>query len=197
MKKFFAFALVAMTVMTTFISCRDDEIAEDLVGIWEGAVSQSYFTGRYTYEVDYQYVDIEFYKNPYQYAKGDGVEYDYTGYDRWNDCYYYYRCGFSYEVRNRNIYIYYDDGTRVVIRDYSLSGSRFTGTFRDYYDRYLADFDFVRVGGYYYKTYSANWRVRVRSGEGEETGEAPKMVQDESYEAAHQRALRNAQEENK
>jgi hypothetical protein len=194
MKKIFSFALVALTVMVTFISCRDDEIAEDLAGIWEGEVAQAFFVGRYTYEVDFQRVDIEFYKNPYRFAKGDGIEYDYSGYDRYNNCYYYYACGFVYEVRNGNIYIDYDDGTRVVIRDYSLSGSRFRGTFRNYYGGgYLADFDFVRVGGYYYNTYSANWRRRTRSGE--ETGEEPKMIEDKSFEAAHQRAMQKKAQE--
>lgn len=195
MKKIFSFALVALTVMVTLISCRDDEIAEDLAGIWEGEVAQAFFVGRYTYEVDYQAVDIEFYKNPYRYAKGDGVEYDYSGYDRYNDCYYYYRCSFVYEVKNGSIYIDYADGTHVVIRDYSLSGTHFSGSFRHYpSERYLADFNFVRVGGYYYQNYyQGRWRPYVRSGA--EEGDAPKMIQDESFEAAHQRALQKKAQE--
>lgn len=187
MKKIFTYAFMAMTVLLTLSSCHDDEIAQDLAGIWEGEVAQSYFVNRYSTAVDYQSVDIHFYKDPYHYAQGDGVEFDYSGYDRYGNIYY-YESRFVYEVRNGRIYMNYDDGTRVVISHYSLSGSRFSGTFNDYYSGdYLADFDLYRVDKYYYNTYSGNWRLRTRSGD-DEAGEV-KMIKDETYEASHQRVL--------
>ena len=86
----------------------------------------------------------------------------------------------------------YDDGTRVVISSYSLSGTRFSGTFNDYYSgSYLADFDLYRVDGYYYNTHAGSWRVR--SGDGE-AGDSVKMIKDDSYEAAHQRVLQRMKE---
>ena len=192
MKKIFTLALMAMTVMVTLSSCqRDEEIAEDLAGIWEGEVAQTYFVNRYSTAVDYQSVDIEFYKNPYRYAKGDGIEYDYSGYDRHGNCYYYV-CRFVYEVRNGYIYMDYEDDTHVVISRYSLSGTRFSGTFNDYYSgEYLADFDLFRVDGYYYNTHPGNWRVR--SGDVEAGGDV-KMIKDDSYEASHQRVLQRMKE---
>jgi hypothetical protein len=193
MKKIFTLALLAVTVLVTLSSCRDDEIAEDLAGIWEGEVAQAYFLNRYSTAVDYQSVDIEFYKNPYRYAQGDGIEYDYTGYDRHGNCYYYVS-RFVYEVRNGRIYMDYDDRTRVVISRYSLSGSRFSGTFNDYYSgEYLADFDLYRVDGYYYNTHAGSWHARFRSGDGE-AGDSVKMIKDDSYEAAHQRVLQRMKE---
>ena len=84
----------------------------------------------------------------------------------------------------------YEDDTHVVISRYSLSGSRFSGTFNDYYSgEYLADFDLYRVDGYYYNTHPGNWRVR--SGDVEAGGDV-KMIKDDSYEASHQRVLQNA-----
>ena len=185
MKKFLTFLFLAVTAMT-FVSCDDDKIAATLDGVWEGQVS----LGRWN---SYQYVDIEFYKNPYRYAQGDGIEYDYTGYDRHGNCYYYVS-RFVYEVRNGRIYMDYDDGTRVVISSYSLSGTRFSGTFNDYYSgSYLADFDLYRVDGYYYNTHTGNWRARVRSSDGEAV-DSVKMIKDDSYEAAHQRVLQKIKE---
>lgn len=136
-------------------SCEDDDIAQTLDGIWEGEVAQTYFSYRWGEQTNYQYVDIEFYTDPYKYAKGTGIEYDYYG-----NSYHYSECPFYFEVRNGIIYLDYDDGTSVAIRNYRLNHNRFTGEFIDYRSGdYLASFDFQKVNNWRYNRYN------TRSGE--------------------------------
>lgn len=145
--------LVAAVVLT---GCdRDEEMAETLDGIWEGQVSQTFFTHR-GYASTYQDVDIEFYKDPYSFAQGDGIEYDYDPYS-----WYYTYCRFNYHVSFGVIYIDYEDGTRVAVNRRSLTDRIFAGTFCDYYTgRYLADFNFVKVANWRYYG-NPNWRYET------------------------------------
>ena len=142
MKKIYNYLFVGIVAMLsmTLSSCNDDNIARDLDGIWAGTVSvKDSWRGH-----SFQYVEIEFFKNPYRYAKGEGTEYDYSGYD----C---YICDFTYEVHDNVIYIYYADGSRVRIYDYDLYNNTFRGEFRDgYTGDYLARFDFARLNYYRY-----------------------------------------------
>ena len=54
-------------------------------------------------------------------------------------------------MRNGKIYISYDDGTDVVIRDYGVYQTRgvmrFRGYFEDYRGNDIASFDFIKVAG--------------------------------------------------
>ncbi len=151
MKKYLK--IVFISVMAVFMaSCdRDDLIAEDLSGgIWEGTVTTDYVRDRWgsTSEV-YQYVDMQFEANPYRYAKGTGLERDYSKTRV-------VRCPFDFEVDRGIIYLYYDDGTDVEIRNYRLSGDRFTGSFyNSRTGKWMADFTFTRYSSwrderYYY-----------------------------------------------
>lgn len=147
--------LLVMFTALSFQSCEDDDIAQQLDGIWEGQVAQTYFDYRWGEQTDYQYVDIEFYTDPYKYAKGTGIEYDYYG-----NSYRYSECPFYFEVRNGIIYLDYNDGASVAIRNYRLSHNHFTGEFIDYWSgEYLASFDFQKVSNWRYNRYS------TRSGE--------------------------------
>ena len=146
MKKILTILFMAVTAMT-FVSCDDDKIANSLEGIWSGTVETDFFYDRWgNSAASYQSVDIKFYVDPSQYAKGSGIEYDYM-----QDNYHYSTCEFTFEVKNRRIYIYYADNTRVVIHDYSLDGDRFSGVFCNYdTGRELARFEFYRI---------TNWRA--------------------------------------
>lgn len=151
------FSLLAAVSALCLTSCEDDEIARTLDGIWEGEVATSYFNYRWGRTTEYQYVDIEFNVDPYRYAKGTGVEYDYyDGSGR-----YYTRVYFDFEVRNGCIYLYYEDGADVYIASgYTLTDNRFSGVFCDCKTgNRLAAFDFYRqrnwrhdrYGDYYYR----------------------------------------------
>lgn len=151
--------LVIVFSVITLSSCDDDEIAQTLDGIWEGEVAKDFFSHRWGTQKEYYAVDMEFYADPYRYAQGTGVEYDYL----YNGDY--TPCRFRFEVQNGIIYIDYDDDTHVAIRDYHLSNNHFSGVFIDYYSGYeIATFDFVKV---------TNWRHdrSYRSGD-----EKPKEV---------------------
>ncbi len=153
-QRFATYLFVALLAFT-FNSCEDDEIAQHLDGIWEGEVASTYFSHRWGEQTQYQYVDIEFYTDPYRYAKGTGVEYDYYG-----NSYYYSECRFSFEVENGIIYIDYEDGTSVAIRNYRLNNNRFSGDFIDYRTGdYLASFDFVKVTNWRYNRYTRSGEV--------------------------------------
>ena len=151
-----AMMFMAAVMALSLNSCNeDDDIALTLDGIWEGEVAMDYFSHRWGVQTEYQAVDIQFYADPYRYAQGEGIEYDYLPNG------YYTECHFYFEVRNGRIYIDYDDGTSVAIRNYRLTGNSFTGEFIDYYTGdYLASFDFIKV---------TNWRhIRyTRSGDTE------------------------------
>ena len=140
---FLALAIVAMLTLS-LTSCEDERIADALDGIWEGQVSTNY-SWRWSDYTKYQYVDMEFFKSANGYARGTGMEYDY---DRWGG---YTYCRFSYEVRNEEIFIDYEDGVSVRISRYTLTSGRFYGQFRDYRTgAYLADFDFVKRADHRY-----------------------------------------------
>lgn len=142
------FYYVAAVMTLTVTSCEDDEIARTLDGIWEGEVATEYFTYR-NYTADYQYVDIHFYTDPSHYASGTGVEYDYQS------NHYYTKCEFTFSVKSGRIYLNYEDGTRVVIRNYTLKDNRFSGDFIDYdTGEYLATFNFYKVSDWRYDRYS-------------------------------------------
>ena len=152
MKKIYNYLFIGIVAMLsmTLSSCDDDDIAGTLDGVWEGEVSQN-FSWRWSNYSNYQYVDIEFYTDPYRYASGTGIEYDY---DRWGN---YTTCTFSFSVESRDIYLIYADGARVMIpRGYYLSKTRFEGEFRDYYypHDYIADFSFVKVANHLYNRYN-------------------------------------------
>lgn len=147
MLKIATYIIVAMMAVT-LNSCEDDEIAQTLDGIWEGEVATEYFNYRWGVQAQYQDVDIEFYTDPYRYAKGTGVEYDYYGYQ-------YTVCQFVFEVSNGIIYLDYEDGSHVAIRDYRLNDNHFSGNFIDYdTGRFLASFDFVKVSDWRHNRYT-------------------------------------------
>lgn len=154
------FASYLMMVMMAFAvtSCNeDDDIAYTLDGIWEGEVATEYFNYRWGYQTEYQYVDIEFFADPYRYARGTGVERDYSPSGRR-----YVECFFDFEVHNGVIYIDYDDGSSVAIYNYRLSNNHFYGDFHDdYTGKFLASFDFVKVNNWrhnrYYRSSEQEW----------------------------------------
>lgn len=156
MKKFLTFLFLAVTAMT-FVSCDDDKIARSLDGIWEGQVASAYFN--YRLGNSYQWIDIQFYADPSRYAKGSGIERDYSG----SGSNYYEECEFEFEVRGGYIYLHYADAenTEVVIRDYELVDDHFSGEFLDRNGHLLASFDLYRVTSwrhsrYDYYHYTAN-----------------------------------------
>lgn len=141
MKHYILIALAALAAIALTVSCDDDIISERLDGVWSGQV-----TSGWGWRTNYQYVDIEFYNDPYQYASGSGIEYDY---DRDG---HYHPVRFNFTVSSGNIYLDYEDGTSVYISDYGIQPSRFHGTFRDRYDgRVLGQFEFYRVDDWRYK----------------------------------------------
>lgn len=167
MKKAISFFILAITALI-FTSCNNEDniLANALDGIWEGEVRTEYFNYRWHETVEeFQTVDIEFYKDPYRYAKGEGVERDYTYINERTGVAHYVECGFWYEVKFGVIYIYYDDGTDVQIYNYSVSGNKFTGVFRDRYGNYLSDFVFYRVNNWRNDRY--RYTVLSRSGQTE------------------------------
>ncbi len=144
MKKILTLLFLAVTAMT-FVSCNDDEIAATLDGVWEGHVS----LGRWN---SYQYVDIEFYRD--EYSAGNGVEYDYQSNGT------YIECPFTFKVVNGTIFMEYDDGSRVAIRNYSLTDTQFSGDFYEWVGsysigNYIAHFEFYKVTSWRHTRYSS------------------------------------------
>lgn len=144
MKKFLTFLFLAVTAMT-FVSCDDDKIANSLEGVWEGEVS----VGRWN---SYQYVDIEFSRQGY--SDGYGMEYDYQGNSGAA-----IPCPFTFKVVNGTIFMEYEDGSRVAIRNYTLTENQFSGEFCEWVGSYtvgshIADFKFMKVSSWRHVRYS-------------------------------------------
>lgn len=137
--------IIMMTCLATLTGCSEDVmIAQDLRGVWRGELSQDYYDHRWGYVTEYTEVEYEFYDNAFSMRKGSGVEYSYDRRGRGS------ACGFDYEVRNGNIYLYFDDGADIVITDYRLNDRIFSGFFRDAHTGDdIARFTLARVSSYY------------------------------------------------
>ena len=136
--------LVAMAAMLVFTSCDDDAaLAYDLDGVWQGTIVGNYYNYRRGSN-DYD-TEIMFRQRGSWGSGGTGYEIDRnwrTG--RYTKNY------FNWTVHNGRIYIDYDDGFHVIIRDfetYTMGGHlRFRGYFDDYdTGEQLASFNLIKV----------------------------------------------------
>lgn len=128
-KTYMMMALFAVLTMTTFTSCltKDEQIAYDLSGEWEGYMGEDYYsywgyegTGR-----EYNTI-IRFYRKGYSYTRGATSGYgEQVDYDPYHDDYRYR--DFTWSVAGGRIKLAYDTGQLVYIYDYEISSSRFTG----------------------------------------------------------------------
>ena len=161
MKKIYtniAVALMAVLTMTGFTSCDSDvDLAYDLDGIWQGTIVGNYYYDRYgTTYTDYD-TEICFYQDGSFSRGGTGYEID-----RDNTTGRYTRSNFDWTVRNGRIYLSYDDGYDVIIRDYETytmgNAMRFRGYFEDYRTgEQLASFNLIKVSERY--SYAKNMAV--------------------------------------
>lgn len=135
---------------TMLTACDSDDIedmdqAYDMNGIWQGTIEGNYYYDRYQSSDNSWDTEIQFVQDGDFSNGGYGVEEDYS-----------YTTGrvsrsqFYWEVRNGKILLDYDDGYRVIIRDYELysvgSGMRFRGYFDDHdTGEQLASFNLVKV----------------------------------------------------
>lgn len=161
MKKIYtniAVALMAVLTITAFTSCDSDvDLAYDLDGIWQGTIVGNYYYDRYgTTYTDYD-TEICFYQDGSFSRGGTGYEID-----RDNTTGRYTRSNFDWTVRNGRIYLSYDDGYDVIIRDYETytmgNAMRFRGYFEDYRTgEQLASFNLIKVSERY--SYAKNMAV--------------------------------------
>ena len=157
MKRIFTqFTMVMMTLVMamTMTSCDEDvDQAYDLNGTWEGWIRTTRMSDRFNnYTEDWETTII--FEQDGDFSRGGyGIEYDYSprGNRHVNE--------FEWQVRNGRIYIYYDDGTDIVIDHYSQTSNRFSGIFcdaRTFED--VASFQLIKTDDnrYWAKTRSAN-----------------------------------------
>ena len=133
-----------MAVMAlTFTSCEDEMIADTLEGTWSGNMYVStYYDGHDYYATR---TEITFCIDAFRLVRGHGYWVDYYSGAPWD----YVANHIDWYVDNLNIYInFHEDGTSVVIADYHLSDSHFSG--------YIADGD-NDVTFSLYHVASPNW----------------------------------------
>lgn len=149
MKKIYSYTVMALMtalMMTTLTSCdKDVSLAYDLDGIWSGTIIGDYYYDRYHSRETVYDTEIRFDQRGDFSRGGTGYQVDYYHGRLYREFY------FEWKVRDQRIYIYYDDGYDVVIRDYELydvgSTSHFRGYFDDTYDGTpTASFDLVKIG---------------------------------------------------
>ena len=162
MKKLYTTLMMAMMGLMTlsFTSCETDEqIAYDLEGTWVGNMSIADAYGE-----SYVESEITFLRYSNSYTEGNGIWADYYG----PRDYEVYR--FEWYVDFGTIYIRFDDGARVEIRNYSLTANRFDGRFWDgykevsfgLYNSTRRSADYYNWGGSYYRTRGAADSTEVR-----------------------------------
>lgn len=131
MKKIYNLLMIAVVALTasTLAGCDADDnevIAYTLEGTWKG---EMYITEKWSGRVyNSTYSVIEFSKDPYRYAKGEGYWVDYYSNAPWD----YVANHITWEVRNSIIYVhFYEEGADVEISDYYLEDGYFVGTMYD------------------------------------------------------------------
>lgn len=147
MKTICKYTLMVICTMMAMTSCDSDaDLAYDLDGIWSGELASEFYDYRYGQHMTDRYdTEITFYQDGDFSRGGTGVEVDYnlnTGRAS--------RDYFDWRVRNGRIYLYYNDGSSVVIRDYDIYTVGSTLRFRGYFDSAddgstLAAFNLVKV----------------------------------------------------
>ena len=139
----------ALLAMTAFTSCDSDTmLAYDLDGVWEGTINGDYYSNHYGGYNDYD-TQIMFHQRGAWGSGGTGYEID-----RDNTTGRYTRSNFDWTVRNGRIYLSYDDGYDVIIRDYETYTMGNAMRFRGYFDDYrtgeqLASFNLIKVSERY------------------------------------------------
>ena len=149
--------IIILTLTVTMQSCIDDDVeqAYDMNGIWQGSIYGNYYADRYHDNASWD-TEIQFVQEGDFSRGGWGTEVDYN--TRTNRI---VRSSFDWEVRNGRIYIDYDDGYHIVIRDYELYQSgrirRFKGIFEDWETREdIASFNLIKVSNW------TDWDYRVK-----------------------------------
>ncbi len=159
MKKIYTYTklmLIAIVAMTAFTGCDSDtSLAMDLDGVWQGVIVGNYYSyrrGSNDFDTEMMFRQRGVFSNG-----GTGYEIDRNiGTGRYTKNY------FDWSVRNGRIYLDYDDGYRVIIRDYETYWMGGHMHFRGYFDNYdtgeqMASFNLVKVESssdyydYYYK----------------------------------------------
>ena len=180
MKKLYSMMMMAMMgVMTlSLTSCEDEEIAYTLEGTWKGNMYiSSEWNGRY---YDATYTEITFLKDPNMYSSGSGYWVDYYSDAPWD----YVANNINWEVNNKNIYVrFIEEGTSLVIRDYYLNSSRFSGYINDrgkdvefeLYNVSRPNYSSYRWGYDAWGDYYYGW-TRGADGDSVKTVEKPKRI---------------------
>lgn len=156
--------VLAMLTAVSFTSCDSEEMedidqAYDMNGIWQGTINGNYYYDRYASTNNDWDTEIQFVQEGNFANGGYGIEVDYS-----RNSHRISRSSFTWEVRHGKILLDYEDGYRVIIRDYELysvgSGMRFRGYFDDYYNGdELASFNLVKVSDWtdYSKQHKADF----------------------------------------
>ena len=125
MKKLYTLMLTAMMAFT-FTACEDEFIADTLEGTWSGNMYVSTYYGGCDYYATR--TEITFNLDPFRFTKGSGYWVDYYSGAPWD----YVANHISWRVDNGNITVYFhENGTSVVISNYRLNDSRFSGYIAD------------------------------------------------------------------
>jgi len=183
MKKLYTMMMMAMMALT-FTACEDEMIADTLEGTWSGNMYvSSYYDGRDYYATR---TEITFTLDPFRFTKGSGYWVDYYSGAPWR----YVANHISWRVDNGCITVYFiEDGNSVVISDYRLSDTRFTGYIEDGdYDVNFSlthvaspnwnDYDYWGYDGWNsYYGYDSYWSRGTRAAaDSTAAGDAPTMM---------------------
>lgn len=175
MKRLYNYLTIAVMLMTTafsMTSCDDDDAdqAYDMNGIWQGTIQGNYYEDRYHsngYDTEIQFVQEGVFSHG-----GYGMEIDYPHDPHLPIS----QVMFDWTVRDGRIYLDYEDGYRVIIRDYELYSAGRSTHFRGYFDDYhtggqLASFDLIKISDETDLSYAKKHRADFSAVEADDVAE--------------------------
>ena len=143
--------ILSASIVLSAISMQscDESIAYTLEGTWQGDMFvQSYYNNRY-YTTTYSVVNFQ--KNPFKYASGEGYWIDYYSDAPWGNC---VANHIKWKVNKGVIRIHFrEDNEDVEIRDYRLNDERFEG----YIGESSTFFSLVHTSSPNWNNYSYGW----------------------------------------
>jgi hypothetical protein len=148
MKYFYTYTkllFLALIATMTMTSCDEDAaLAYDLEGVWQGTITGNYYYDRYHVTTNDYDTEIMFHQISWE-KGGNGYEIDRRYGSRT-----YTKTYFDWRVRDGKIYLEYDDGYRVIVRDFETYTMGGRMRFRGYFENFdtgedMASFSLIKV----------------------------------------------------
>jgi len=121
--------MAIMTAMISLYGCNktDYEESQPFNGQWIGHISDTYYQDRYNEDIMNWFSEMMFYYGNVSSQEGNGLQFDYNV-----NTYKYKFYNFTWSANDDNLWVYYEDGTVLFIKNYSFTSNTLRGEYYDY-----------------------------------------------------------------